>query len=89
MRKINKKETFQNVKLSLFSYKGISVLMLKKKKTMVMTNDDLVSFVFKYTCGKMKMLANKCQSSTLNNNSVSGVKGEEALGGISVCTGQG
>lgn len=48
MRKINKKETFQNVKLSLFSYKGISVLMLKKKKTMVMTNDDLVSFVFKY-----------------------------------------
>lgn len=32
----------------------------------------------------MKMLANKCQSSTLSNNSVSGVKGEEALGGISV-----
>lgn len=49
MRKINKKETFQNVKLSLFSYKGISVLMFKKK-TMVMTNDNLVSFVFKYAC---------------------------------------
>lgn len=49
MRKINKKETFQNVKLSLFSYKGISVLMFKKK-TMVMTNDNLVSFVFKYVC---------------------------------------
>ena len=33
----------------------------------------------------MKMLANKCQSSTLNNNnSLSGVKGEEDLGGISV-----
>ena len=49
MRKINIKETFQNVKLSLFSYKGISVLMFKKK-TMVMTNDNLVSFVFKYAC---------------------------------------
>lgn len=35
-------------------------MLKKKKKTMVMTNDDLVSFVFKYLIGKMKMLANKC-----------------------------